>query len=87
MGKPVLMVPTHIEQSCNAFEASSVGAGITADDFNLEKLLEYIPEYKKNTNFRDWVQQAHLIFIKEFRFNTKELIKNRLSYSFVFKWS
>ena len=65
MGKPVLMVPTHIEQACNAFEASSVGAGIVSDDFDLGKLLEYIPNYRKNPNFRDWVQQAHSLIMKE----------------------
>jgi len=67
MGKPVLMVPTHIEQACNAFDASAVGAGIISDDFNLRKLLEYIPLYKKNSDFRDWVQQAHFYFMKEFQ--------------------
>jgi len=61
LGKPVLMVPTHIEQACNAFEASLAGAGIVADDFELDKLLEYIPHYQKKTDFHDWVQQVHII--------------------------
>jgi len=61
LGKPVMMVPTHIEQACNAFEASLAGAGIVADNFELEKLLEYIPHYQKNTDFRDWVQQTQII--------------------------
>jgi len=61
MGKPVMMVPTHIEQACNAFEASSVGAGIVADNFDLERLLEYIPNYEKKTTFHDWVQQVQII--------------------------
>ena len=29
LGKPVLMVPTHIEQACNAFDAVHAGAGVT----------------------------------------------------------
>jgi len=58
MGKPVLVVPTHIEQACNAFETSQLGAGIVADDFDLEKLLEYIPHYQKKPDFKGWVQQA-----------------------------
>ena len=58
MGKPVLVVPTHIEQACNAFEAFQLGAGVVADDFNLEMLLEYIPEYQKKPDFKDWVEQA-----------------------------
>lgn len=31
MGKPVLMVPAHVEQECNAFEAMNQGAGIVAN--------------------------------------------------------
>ena len=87
MGKPVLMVPTHIEQACNAYEASLAGAGIVADDFELDKLLEYIPHYQKKTSFRDWVQQAPWFILKEFRLEKKELLNSRLSYRFIFKWS
>jgi uncharacterized protein (TIGR00661 family) len=63
MGKPVLMVPTHIEQSCNAYEAFLCGAGIVADDFDLKKLLEYVPNYQKRSDFHDWIQQTSLIAI------------------------
>jgi len=87
MGKPVLMVPTHIEQACNAFEASSAGAGIVANDFELEQLLEYIPDYRKNTDFSNWVQQAAWFYTKEFQLEKNELLKNRLSYGFIFKCS
>lgn len=31
LNKPVLMVPTHIEQACNAYDASLSGAGVVAD--------------------------------------------------------
>jgi uncharacterized protein (TIGR00661 family) len=85
MGKPALMVPTHIEQSCNAFEASLAGAGIVSDDFHLNQLLEYIPNYQKNTDFRDWVQQSHSYILKEFNTERKELLKSRLSYRFIFR--
>ena len=87
MGKPVLMVPTHIEQACNAFEASLAGAGIVSDDFELDKLLEYIPNYQKNTSFRDWVQQAPWYILKEFQLEKKELLNSRLSYRFIFSRS
>lgn len=87
MGKPVLMVPTHIEQACNAYEASLSGAGIVADDFELDQLLEYIPHYQKKTGFHDWVQQAPLYILKEFQSEKKELLNNRLGYRFIFKWS
>ena len=85
MGKPVLMVPTHIEQACNAFEAALAGAGIVANDFELDKLLEYIPNYQHKTSFRDWVQQAPLYILKELQTGKKDLLRNRLSYWFIFK--
>jgi uncharacterized protein (TIGR00661 family) len=66
MGKPVLMVPTHIEQACNAYEASQSGAGIVAVDFDLEKLIDYIPQYQEKQDFREWVQQADLAIQTEF---------------------
>jgi len=85
MGKPVLMVPTHIEQACNAFEVSSAGAGVVANDFELDKLLEYIPHYQKKTDFREWVQQAQWYIMKEFQVEKKELLDSRLGYRFIFK--
>jgi uncharacterized protein (TIGR00661 family) len=66
MGKPVLMVPTHIEQQCNAYEASQLGAGIAANDFEFEKLFEYLPHYQKQTAFREWVLQAPEYFLSTF---------------------
>ena len=87
LGKPVMMVPTHIEQACNAYEASSAGAGIVAEHFDLEKLLKYIPDYRENTSFRDWVQQARQYILKEFQTEKQALLDSRLSYWFIFKWS
>jgi uncharacterized protein (TIGR00661 family) len=84
MGKPVLMVPTHIEQSCNAYEASIAGAGAVANEFDLEFLLSYIPEYKPNIEFRKWVEQSESYWMKAFEFQKEELMKNRLGYRFLF---
>lgn len=39
LGKPVLMVPAHIEQDCNAYDAMKAGAGIISDSFDLQPLL------------------------------------------------
>jgi uncharacterized protein (TIGR00661 family) len=85
LGKPVLMTPTHIEQSCNAYEASEAGAGIVADNFDLEKLFDYIPNYQKKPDFRDWVQQADWYIMKEFNFEKQELLEHRLGYRFTFR--
>ena len=58
MGKPLLMVPVHIEQCCNAYDAVRVGAGIAAEDFDLGRLLDFSITYKPNPAFRDWVKSA-----------------------------
>jgi uncharacterized protein (TIGR00661 family) len=66
LGKPVMMIPPegHFEQSCNALDAELAGAGIQSKEFNLSKLLAYIPKHK-NTNsetFKNWVNSAESFF-------------------------
>jgi uncharacterized protein (TIGR00661 family) len=63
--KPTLMVPVHVEQEFNAYDASLSGAGISAREFRLSLLLEYIPRYTPDGNFREWVHQAEARFISE----------------------
>lgn len=63
--KPVLMVPTHIEQECNALDAMRSNAGVSADYFNLYTLLEFIPTYNKTHEFKFWVNTAESIFMSE----------------------
>jgi uncharacterized protein (TIGR00661 family) len=65
LGKPVLMVPTHIEQACNAYEASLAGAGVVSEYFNIDHLVAYIPHYQGNTNFRNWAAQSEDYWLKE----------------------
>ena len=84
MGKPVLMVPTHIEQCCNAHEAALAGAGIVSTDFDLDALIAFIPQYNENTRFREWAQQSESYWMKEFAFEKEELLEQRLSYKFIF---
>jgi len=64
-GKPILMIPVHVEQEFNAYDASLSGAGIMGKKFNLDKLIAFIPEYKPDEHFREWVGQAEERFIKE----------------------
>ena len=40
------MVPAHIEQECNAFDAMQNGAGIIDHNFNLSNLLRFSQNYK-----------------------------------------
>jgi len=63
--KPVLMVPTHIEQECNAIDAMRSNAGVSADYFNLNTLLDFIPTYHKTLEFRYWVNTAESLFLYE----------------------
>lgn len=67
LNKPVLMVPTHIEQACNAYDASLSGAGVVADCFDLDVLLSISESHVENPVFRHWVKQADWLILREFR--------------------
>lgn len=58
MGKPVLMVPTHVEQECNAFDAARYGAGVISDNFDLSPLLDFARTYSPKQEFPAWVRSA-----------------------------
>lgn len=64
LGKPVLMVPSHIEQEMNAYDAKSVGAGISADRFDLSALLEFSEGFKPVVGFVEWVQSAEKVILE-----------------------
>lgn len=61
MHKPILMVPAHIEQECNAYDAMRAGAGIVSSDFELDKLLEFSDNYKPDNRFIFWVNSVNII--------------------------
>lgn len=61
--KPVLMVPVHVEQEFNAYDASLSGLGVSAKRFKLNLLLDFIPKYAPDENFKEWVHQAGERFI------------------------
>ena len=65
LGKPVLMVPAHIEQEINAADAAGVGAGIVGKEFDLSRLTEFIPQYAADTEgFRRWVASGEELFVR-----------------------
>ncbi len=66
LGKPVLMVPAHIEQECNAFDAQHVGAGISSDRFDLSALLDFVPHHTPNREFREWADQSERMILAHF---------------------
>lgn len=63
LGKPIMMVPAHIEQDCNAYDAVYNGAGIITHDFNLSELLEFSKSFKPNIAFRYWVNKSQDIIL------------------------
>ena len=67
LGKPVMMVPVkgHYEQACNAVDAEKAGAGIPHDRFEIQKLVDYLPQYKDTSVwFRAWADQNKEIFLR-----------------------
>ncbi len=65
LGKPVLMVPAHIEQDCNAHDAVRANAGIVSDSFDLDVLLKFSESYVPNREFVYWVRSAERRVISE----------------------
>lgn len=56
LGKPVLMVPAHVEQDCNAYDAARCGAGIVDSDFRLDRLVAFAETYERNDAFAAWAR-------------------------------
>jgi uncharacterized protein (TIGR00661 family) len=59
--KPVFMVPVerHYEQYCNAHDAEAYGAGLRGASFQLDRFLEWLPQYDSNkSEYRTWVDSA-----------------------------
>lgn len=65
LGKPLMMVPAHIEQECNAFDAMKSSAGIVDSDFDLSKLLKFAETYKPDERFKEWVNSAEYMIVNE----------------------
>ncbi|MGL5271931.1 MAG: glycosyltransferase family protein [Phocaeicola sp.] len=65
LGKPIMLVPAHIEQEINAADAIAAYGGIRAEEFNLDKLIDYLNNYTDNSQaFRDWVNEAESYFMQ-----------------------
>lgn len=67
LGKPTLMVPVkgHYEQRCNAIDATKAGAGISSETFDLQFLLDYLPNYENvQEGFHIWCEKAEQLFIQ-----------------------
>lgn len=65
LGKPLMLVPAHIEQEINAADAVAAYGGIVAHEFNLDELLSYLEQYSDRSEpFRDWVSSAEGLFMQ-----------------------
>ena len=67
LGKPLLLIPLkgHFEQHCNGLDGVRSRAAVQADDYDLDKLLRFLPEYRFDaTGFRAWVKSAETLFVK-----------------------
>lgn len=65
LGKPVMMIPAHVEQKINAADASAAGAGIVNNTFDISCLVDYIPRYVADKEvFRQWISSAEELFIR-----------------------
>ena len=66
LGKPLMMVPSHIEQKCNAFDATKYGAALESDTFDLSRLLEFERSgFHRDDAFPEWARSAGDIIIRE----------------------
>ncbi len=79
LGKPLLMVPSHVEQKCNAYDATRgyrmmekseerkrIRPAISSDRFDLDLLLEFAEkDFVPDTEFPLWVRSADALFLNE----------------------
>ncbi|GAB3643868.1 glycosyltransferase family protein [Spirosoma arcticum] len=67
LGKPALMIPqpNHYEQACNAIDGQRAGVGLASDRFDLNRLLDYIPQHDAQVSerFRTWHGQGYFLFL------------------------
>ncbi|QMW02527.1 glycosyltransferase family protein [Spirosoma foliorum] len=67
LGKPALMIPqaNHYEQACNAIDGQRAGVGVASDRFDLDKLINYLPQHDKQLSerFRAWHAQGYFLFL------------------------
>ena len=67
LGKPALMIPqpNHYEQACNAIDGQRAGVGLASDQFDLNQLLDYLPQQdpQLTERFRAWYGQGYFLFL------------------------
>ena len=67
LGKPLMMVPSHIEQKCNAYDATRFDAAVESETFDLDVLLSFARDgkFRRDEGFPAWALSAAEVFAKE----------------------
>ncbi|MDR1557348.1 MAG: hypothetical protein LBS88_10030 [Tannerellaceae bacterium] len=65
LDKPVMVIPSHVEQEVNAQDAASTGYGIASSRFDIDKLIAFIDRRPPaNSLFRSWADSAETVFLR-----------------------
>lgn len=64
-GKPMMLIPAHIEQRVNAADAAATGAGIVSETFDLGRFAAYLDRTAESSSdsFRRWASSAEERFV------------------------
>ncbi len=65
LGKPVLMIPLHLRQECDAYDALKSRAGIVRRSFALRPLLKFAENYTPDREFMYWARSCERRLINE----------------------
>ena len=66
LGKPLMMVPSHIEQKCNAYDATKYNAAVESERFDLSVLMDFAEkDFKRDEGFPEWALSAEEVFLRE----------------------
>ncbi len=65
LSKPVMVVPSHVEQEVNAADAASTGKAVVHSSFDLDKLTERLQQpAPQEETFRRWIASAEEICMR-----------------------
>lgn len=68
LGKPALMIPVNgqYEQACNAIDAVKAGAGMDHDRFDVQKLIDFLPDYQPlGSWYKTWADSVEERLLEE----------------------
>ena len=66
--KPLMLIPLnkHFEQHCNGVDGRNTGGAIQSDNFDLDRLIRFLPTYQYDpVLLRDWIARAEELIVAE----------------------